>query len=372
MKRKLEKMKIGILTYHRVYNYGAVLQAYCTQQILNTMGFENEIIDFYIPRQKDYTNLYPIKNGFKRFAKTLMLVPFHKKRVRRKQKFDEFVDGMKLSANGFIEEEALSMTNMEYDCFFIGSDQIWNVKKKAEYSDAYMLNFADNEKLKVSYATSIGIATIEDLLPKREYLSRFNAISCREIGGSKVLTELMQKNIQTVLDPTLLVKREIIDEITVKMDEEPYLLYYSLDGFDKRENNIEILKLFSEKYNLKVKFVTPEWPYHLFGEEIIDAGPKEFLSLIKNASLVCTNSFHGTALSIKLQTPFYVLEEREQNDERKRSILKQLELENRIVSSLSEAKKITNYQMEFENVDAELAVLITQSMEYLERSLEGK
>ena len=363
-------MKIGILTFHRVYNYGAVIQAYCTQQIINDLGIRNEIIDYSIPQQKDFTDLYSKKNGLKRYVKTLLLVPFHKKRMLRKNKFDLFINSLNLSKKSYIKAEDLYETNEDYDCFLVGSDQVWNVTKKAESSDAYFLDFVDEGKKKISYASSIGVATYDDLIDKKVYLKRFNAISCRESGGSKILGDLTGNVVQNVLDPTLLVDKKHLLSKMKKIELNSYILYYSLDGFDKRTRNLDILRQISETFGLSIKFITPEWPCHRWGEDIIDAGPVEFLSLIRNASLVCTNSFHGTALSIKLETPFYVLEEKNIEDERKRSILKQLNLENRIISSVEEAKGITNYNMCFEEVNIKLEKLRKLSGAYLKSIIE--
>jgi len=40
-------MKIGILTYHRVPNYGALLQAIAARVILQQMGHNVHYVDYY-------------------------------------------------------------------------------------------------------------------------------------------------------------------------------------------------------------------------------------------------------------------------------------------------------------------------------------
>lgn len=93
------------------------------------------------------------------------------------------------------------------------------------------------------------------------------------------------------------------------------------------------------------------------------------MSLISNAEIVCTNSFHGTALSIKLGIPFYVLEEKNVKDERKRSILKQLDLEERIISSCDEVENIIDYHMNFNGINIKLNKLMESSSLYLKKAL---
>lgn len=359
-------MKTGILTFHRVYNYGAVLQAYCTQKILDDLGIENEIIDFSMPGQQDFTSMYSTRNGVKRFLKTLLLVPFHHDRKNRIKKFDAFISSMRLSKRTFRREKELQEAGGDYDIYLAGSDQIWNVTKKAEASDAYFLDFVREGKTRLSYAASLGDASYEDLLDKKDFLCQFQNISCREKGGAEILSRITGRNVPVVLDPTLLVNMDRLLEKTKPYSSEPYLLYYSLDGFDKRKKHMDILNQLSAKFGLVIKYLTPEWPWHSNGEDLISAGPEDFLGFIQNAGLVCTNSFHGTALSIRLHTPFYVLERKNIKDERKRSILNQLGLEERILSDTAEVEGIRNYGVDFDAVNLKLKGLQQRSYDYLE------
>lgn len=365
-------MKIGVLTFHRVYNYGAVLQAYCTQKILDGLQVENEIIDFSIPRQKDFTSLYSTKNGVKRFVKTLMLLPLHKQRMARVKKFDKFISSLKKTSKTYYKESDLIETNQYFDGFMVGSDQIWNVRKKAESSDAYFLSFVDDKKYRFSYASSIGVSDSEDLTSKKDYLNKFAAISCRESGGTNILKQVTGKDVTNVLDPTLLVDKKELEKISVKSNStRRYLFYYSLDGHDKKDRNINLLRALCEKYNLQLKLLTPEWPFHEYGEDLVDVGPEEFLGLIDNADLVCTNSFHGTALSIKLNVPFFVLEDKNIVDERKRSILVQLGLEDRIISNIEDIKALDDYSVDYEAVNNKLERLRNKSYDYLHSAING-
>lgn len=372
-RREKEAMKIGILTFHRVYNYGAVLQAYSLQKILDDLGMDNEIIDFSTVKQRDFLSLYSVHNGLKRFFKTMLLLLFHQERKRRIEQFDDFINHtMKLSTKTYQNEEELAETNYLYHTFVSGSDQIWNITKKADSSDGYFLAFADENKKKISYATSIGTATYEQLLNKKALLEKYQMISCRESDGAATLSRIIGKNVPVVLDPTLLVDHRHLAGLITAVHWCPYLLYYSLDGYNKKDNNINILKALSQKFNLKVLFITPEWPRHSFGQEIIDAGPREFISLIANAALICTNSFHGTALSIKMNRPFYVLEKKNIQDTRKRSLLEQFGLINRIISNCHEIADIEDYSIDYEPVNKKLEIFRTRSMTYIKEAVRLK
>ena len=366
-------MKIGILTFHRVYNYGAVLQAYSLQKILDDLGMDNEIIDFSTVKQRDFLSLYSVHNGLKRFLKTMLLLPFHQERKRRIEQFDDFINHtMKLSTKTYQNEEELAEANYLYHTFVSGSDQIWNITKKADSSDGYFLAFADENKKRISYATSIGTATYEQLLNKKALLGKYQMISCRELDGAATLGRITGKNVPVVLDPTLLVDPIHFLSLITTVNCCPYLLYYSLDGYNQKNSNIDILKALSQKFNLKVLFITPEWPRHSFGQEIISAGPEEFISLIANAALVCTNSFHGTALSIKMNRPFYVLEKMDIRDTRKRSLLEQLGLTNRIISNSYEIDDVEDYSIDYEPINKKLEVLRLRSFNYIKEAVNFK
>lgn len=366
-------MKIGFLTFHIPHNYGAVLQAFSLQKVFEKLGYDNEIIDFRRKRQIDYTSLYPARHGMKSKVKNTLLIPFHFGRKKRADKFQDFIENKLVkSRDTYTNEEQLSVCNELYDTFFIGSDQVWNTKKEADKSSAYFLDFVDDSnKKRFAYAPSIGIAEEKDLSEYKSMLEKFAMISCREQRGAEVLSKLLNRNVPVVLDPTLIVETEYLKELIKKDNSEPYIFYYSLDGFDKRKRNMDILSYFSKRYGYKVKMITPEWLYHFrTGKQISNAGIEDFLSLIYNAEFVCTNSFHGTALSVVLNKPFYVLEERGGNDDRKQSLLRALHLENRIVPSISDAKNTADYHMVYDSVNVELNKLREKSLEFLKECLQ--
>ena len=369
----MKKSKIGLITFHNVYNYGAVIQAYALQKVIQSEGLTCEIIDFIQKRQKDYTELVSIRNGFKRFAKTMMLVPVIKERRVRKDKFNKFINNkMDLSACKYLNEQDILKANTIYDMLLVGSDQVWNVKKDADTSAAYFLHFADKTKECVAYAPSIGVSDYEDLLPYKKYLAKFNKISCREKGGAEILSSLIGKDVPVVLDPTLLVDKVLLERESEVTQQDRYIFYYSLDGFDKRQNNMDLLVAMAKKYQLELKIITPEWPFHKsIGKDIRDAGPEDFLTLIRNASIVCTNSFHGTALALKFERPLFVLENKNIKDERKRSVLEQVGAIERVISKVEDLDKFETYEMDYSSVTTKLESLRKQSGDYLLNALNG-
>lgn len=364
-------MKIGIMTFHGARNYGAVLQAYALQQFLTSMGSECRIIDFVSESLKDYTGLYPKRNGWKSMIKNLLMLRFHKQRKERETKFKEFINEyLVLTDEHYTDEKELQKLRDKVDVYVIGSDQVWNTTK-VEASTAYFLEFADPKSKKIAYAVSLGGAEAKDLEQYRNLVEKFDFISCRERKGTNILSALTGRNIETVLDPTLLVGNEVWKQISSQQSllYRPYIFYYSLDGFDKRGNNVAELRELSRRLGKRVVVLTPEWPKTEF-VNIIDAGPMDFLTLIRNADIVCTNSFHGTAFSIAFRKNFYVLDKYDGRDDRKINILQILHLEDRMIKGVKEVKEMKINEIDYEKVGQILDGLRKESGEILKRAIE--
>lgn len=367
-------MKVGILTFHAVYNYGAVLQAYSLQKTFSDLKLDCEIIDFRQPSQIDYTSLYTRRKGIKSIIKNIMLLPMHSKRKQRSLNFDRFIENeLEKSSKIYILEEELRDTNNIYDVFFTGSDQVWNTKKIKEGSKAYFLDFVDDKnRNRFAYASSIGSAEKDNLIQQADMLKKYKMISCREKRGVEVVAAITDKNVELVLDPTLLVDvKHLKKYVTSEPTDKKYLFYYSLDGFDKRKNNLDIIYALADKFGLDVKFVTPEWVYTgKRGEQCVTAGIEDFLTLIANAELVCTNSFHGTALSIKFNKNFYVLEKYDGKDDRKKTILEQLDLMDRYVSDIKSVDSIHDYRLDYKDANCKLEALREKSLLYIKSCMQ--
>jgi hypothetical protein len=184
--------------------------------------------------------------------------------------------------------------------------------------------------------------------------------------------KLIKRKVETVLDPALLVETDCFERITAdkRVPYSNYILYYSLDGYDKRNRNVDELRELAKKTGKQIIVLTPEWPKKI-GDfiNVIDAGPLEFLALIKNADIVCTNSFHGTALSIAFQKDFYVLEQADAVDDRKSNILNQLGLLDRMISGQEKISNLDIKKIDYERVGAILEEMRNQSRILLNSAL---
>ncbi|MGN0470458.1 MAG: polysaccharide pyruvyl transferase family protein [Acutalibacteraceae bacterium] len=328
-------MKIGIITFQLAWNCGAVLQCAALQRMLESSGYEVCVIN-YCPKYKDYRykkyqNPFLVALGAYKSNKQLSLIKRSIKaiksagrailnynpksgRIKQKKDFAQFCENFLNLTREYKSLEELKADPPKCDVYISGSDQLWNPNLTNEKLDgAYFLDFGDDTIIKASYAVSAceldvqkNKESLEDLLENLDY------ISLREDEKKSELETLVSKNISICIDPTLLLDAEqYADMESDKVNiEEPYLLVYALDNPGSDEPLFKTVKNLSEQRNLKIKVISGphKWPYAIDGYQPRDGiSPQEFLSYIKNADVVVTNSFHATAFSIIYRKEFYVL-----------------------------------------------------------------
>lgn len=363
-------MKIGIVTVHSAYNYGAMLQAFATQRVLTEMGHQVQFIDFYPYELEKANNNLKIDFTLKGIALFLYLKSniSHKKRLKR---FREFREQLHLSKRYFTKKEIYEAPP-KFDAYLVGSDQVWNVEHGMN-----TFNFLDfvNEKAsrKMSYASSFGTEEIPDeyKVKLKELLADFSAISVREDDGVKIVKEATGRCAAHVLDPTLLLSKDEWEqyiEQKPKIDRE-YILIYALTNTEKSVQMVEALR---KRYNLDVVGVPMghRVPSKFnVNREIKDAGPFEFVSLFRNAKVVCTSSFHGLAFAINFEKTFFVVPHLTRNS-RLNSLLKVLDLQDRQAYLPSKIKDISDSElfMDYSSVVPVLNNCRDSSMAFLKKN----
>lgn len=350
--------EIGIITILKTNNYGAELQAYATQAILNKLGYKAEIIDYLFYKNPGHKKTKASKPSFnhglkKRLAETLYPVIAKFKAgsnksnsKKRDERFDSFhTDNTAMSATYRTMDE-LYASKKEYDVYMVGSDQVWN---PGVYSSLlpYMLTFAPEGKKKVAYASSFGVSAIPQDCQwlYKKYLPGFSSIGVREKNAVEMVKELGGKDATWVLDPTLLLNKEDWSKVAsnIYADKKNYILLYELTPCPYI---LELAKYFRKKKGLDIVRICKNAAIEDKDssiENIIDAGPAEFVRLFANAGMVITNSFHGTAFSINFGKEFYTITPtRKHNNSRQRSILELFKLQDRLIA---ENTPIENFSM---------------------------
>lgn len=323
-------MKTGILTFHRTTNYGAALQAYALKKKLTDMGVQAEIIDYRNMNIYSYSDPSFFKGlALKTRIGKVLRYPYNKAIYTRFVAFWE--KWMKLSQICATPEE-LRQVEKTYDAVICGSDQVWNPRAIFKDFDAFLLGTADCKK--IAYAASAGNVSLWEPYLKTYWklLHRFDAISVREQDMRLPTERLSQKNVEVVLDPTLLLSQSDWCEVEEpafgeQLPSNGYILVYFLG---KNPAVVQAVQELHKRTGLPVVSLGRK----VNGVKAIRpiAGPSEFLTLFHHASYVLTSSFHGTVFSIQYQKPFLVFGNGTYNS-RMNTLLDALGLKERMMGS---------------------------------------
>ena len=347
--------KIGILTFYKSVNYGSALQAWALQHVLERNGYDVEIIE-YTPEAYDHIyglfvppcNLKSIKYDKKRLLLANAI-------LRQKSFFKNFRDEyMNLSNEKYTKDSCLTSMVEKYDCVVCGSDQIWNVRAH-DCDIAYFLPVKSSIK-KIAYAVSVNDTDFtENMCDEnlRKCIKDFFAISARERSGALKIGQFIgeENRVQTVVDPTLLNSKEEYGQICApRFVKEKYIFLYNVWSDNDAVNAAIYL---SKKMNMPIYAALMKRDVKVVGRlrakgihvETKHTSPEDFVSLIRYADFIVTDSFHGTAFSLIFEKEFISINERvekgKKNDERILSILNRVGLENRYLT-LDELSKTEN------------------------------
>ena len=360
--------KIGILTYHFANNYGAVLQAYALQQYICELGHEAYILNFISNNQKDNNSLYRKNRNANAIVKNLLRLPFHSKRKRRVDRFTAFCDNyLNKTKEVHTIHELQQLINFEqFDVIISGSDQVWNPNIH-DFNEAFFFPFETVSK-KITYAASFGKSNEMQLSSYKKYIDDFDFISVRETSSIHVIESLTNKTICETVDPVFLLSMDSWSLLANKNHglDEFEGRKYAIGYFINRQFRSKCIKLSKQKAyenNLELVIIDPRIGLHLVRNKVVlDAGPLEFLQLIKNASIVYTDSFHGTAFGIIFKKDFYSFQDRiNSRDTRKTDLLKKLGLEDQIV--YLEEPRFKDSKIDYNKVD--VMSLTNSSVKYL-------
>lgn len=323
-------MKIGIITYHRAKNLGAMLQSYALQQTLEKYIGDCEIIDY---RNEKMENNYKVKStkeikSIKGKIKNLLLSKKNKEFEKVREDFNSKIQ--KISKKTY-NEKNIKEVNSEYDLFVTGSDQVWN--PKLNYKDSnYFLSFVEDNKKRNSYAASFGTNKIdeEDKKEIKKELEKFNKISIREKEGQDIIKQLTNKDAELVLDPTLLLNEKNWDNLIEenRLVKEKYIFLYTIAH---TPSILDFARKLAKKEKCKIIYFNSGYKKYSGMQNLNKVSPQDFLNYIKNAEYVVTSSFHGLCFSIDLHKNFYyeLDKGKENNNSRLTTLTNVLGLESR-------------------------------------------
>lgn len=299
--------KISIVTWIGSGNYGTALQSFALHRYLADRGHDVSLV-YSSPFQKGLRHI--IKVIVYRLGLMSILLSIRERKKNNKERlFDKFVKE-NYNIPTLVTKKEINNYYKGIDVLISGSDQIWN---SYYLFDEFMFLGFDIEKRRVAYASSIGTNSINPTYENRirEMLMKYDYIGVREQEAVNVLSRLTgRKDIVQVLDPTFLLNAEDWGRITESASqpieaEGQYILCYLIGNNDWYKEQLENV---SKQYGIANVIIVPseENPHFSIpnAKILTDIGPLEFVRLIKNAALVCTDSFHATALSINQNRNF--------------------------------------------------------------------
>lgn len=372
-------MKIALVTIQNANNYGALLQLFATQHILKKFG-SVEVVNYenrHISRSFDLIRFKPSVHGIMGLCKDVLRVLPRRRAIK---KFKSFIGRNVKLTKDFSFSQLMSGAAADYDVYVAGSDQIWNptcVSDNSKIDPGYFLTFAENEKKLISYASSMGgyRYTEQQLSEVTAFLLRFDALSVREKDTKQYLERALNRKVEHVLDPTLLLERsewlQLLPEHSSHAKEYgDYILLYTVP---KSPLISATVRYIADKLKLKVVALDQGLTAGAkVNKQVRDAGPIDFIDWFSKAKFVVTDSFHGTCFAVNFEVPFVAVSPGVHSN-RVKSLLDLIGLEDRMVSNLGD---LANIEMDFsyEKAVALLSVHRDNSIKYLERALneDGK
>ena len=366
-------MKAAIITYHRSYNYGSALQAYALNKTLNDLGVETHTIDYITERQKNIYKHFQRNNSLMNIIRNVYTLRYLKLLKLKYNRFDDFIKTyIRTTSKIYTLPNQLIELNNKYDLFVCGSDQIWN-PNTADFDESYLLSFVKDKRKCFSFAPSIGVSShihnYENLFKK--YLKDFRSLSVREKTAASYLTKLLNRKVVQVLDPVFLRNCNEWQQLAKDSYKNKYIFCYFIGDvpymrdFAKQMHKETGLDLVVVYKNLRDILYT--------NVKFYDAGPQEFLNLVKNATYVVTNSFHAVSFSLLFKKNFWAFIDRYNNvapNSRIVDLLTHFDLQNRIYKKDNTFDKYKSIEYT-SNFEEKLKRDIEFSISYLKNAIWG-
>lgn len=350
-------MKIGVLTFQTTTNYGACLQCMALTNKIISLGAQCETI-FYkcsnIEKRELHNSIFisGIKNAPKHFVSNIS-------RDIKARKINLFMKENTPLSQIKYDRKSIGTSNSKYDLFISGSDIIWELNVTGD-DYTYYLDFVSDNLKKYSYSSSFGydMVPIEKKETVSKLLSQYQMISVREIQGTEIIKNLIQKDVPVTADPTLLYPDSfwLKYEKSYRMKRKPFVLLY----FDDMEHKaMRFAKEIAEKNGATVLYLTENFRRYDGVINIRNVSVGQFLWLIHNALCVVTGSYHGVLFSINYNTPFYYINRAHKS--RIETIVNILDIKNRDIS-----RNVSGlYDLDWSSINERLDTFRATSEQYL-------
>ncbi len=347
-------MRIGIITFTYGDNYGQRLQNLAVQEILQEYADNVFTIRQVVPKKPlPYRIKQRIKNAIT--GKSLVLYKRHKAFLEFDRKYISYYDKPISTAN------ERSFPQDEFDCFISGSDQIWSPYSK-DVNDTMFLSFAEKKK-RIALSPSISAEEIPDNLRKkyRSFFLEYSFLSVREEKGAELIKEVSGRDAEVLIDPTLMFDKSFWEQF-IKLPSSAPRNRYCCCYFLGVPNDAEKINDICREYGLtKIDLLNQK--------QFLSFGPGEFLYMIKNSSLVITDSYHGCIFSILFHVPFIMCERKGTKlnmSSRFATLFNKLGINGRQLQDVSVSDALT---VAFDEIEEKLGIERSKVKGYLNKAL---
>lgn len=350
-------MKIGIITFWSSKdNYGQLLQLFALQLFLKELGHEPFLIRYGFWKDNSTSKLF----------KEYFLLPWRipraiknkiterkvqKSNIVHERKFADFLSENILYTEQIYSAKELIQNPPVADCYITGSDQVWGTLNP---NPIFFLQFGSKETKRISFAASFGDGNhflkdmyIDKITP---YLKTFDMVTVREYKALEICKKAGINGCALIPDPTLLIDMSNYNRLlSSNPDTDKYCLVYMLEEEQKTKIGMDDIAAFVKSRGIKMIYIASQGRF----DQYIKQYPTipQFLSYIKNADFVITNSFHGTVFSIMYHRKFAVIPKKNGNNTRVTTLLSQYGLQKHIAKEFSSIKNAYNDTVNWNLVD---------------------
>lgn len=349
---------VGILGVWFGCNYGSIATYYCLNQAVESLG--KSVLMVHRPWIKPFDQEAMEKRHSIKFARKHYQIS-ESYNVNDTKKLNELCD-----------------------TFLLGADQLWKYGVTKIFGHSYFLDFADDDKKRIAYATSFGaerfIAPWSFMWKAVKCLRRMNYVSVREEVNVKMCRKMLGIEAKHVLDPVLLCDSSVLGNVAEESTRElksNYIAAYILDPTPQKR--AALLRM-AEKYQKDLVVMLDGWP-NLFKKNKESMGLEEYtatnvdvtdwLFYFKHSDMVITDSFHGTCVAMLFEKPFYAITNPQRGADRFTSLLNDFGLMGRYVVNPDKIGTEELPEIDYTAVNKKLSEKRKESMAWLKNALDS-
>lgn len=388
-----ENKRIGMAINYDYPDYGGMLQAYASFRKIRDLGYSPEainisavsgdirnrklqyfaknILDTSIVAEKSQIVIKKIRTKLNKELSTNLR--------KRYSAFERFHREHFQVSEEYPSWEALREGCYRYSSVVVGSDQLWLPSNIA--ADYYTLSFVPDEVNKIAYATSFGVSRIakgQEVIAS-SFLRRINYLSAREETGQKIIKQYTGREVPLVCDPALLLTADEWDEEATpgRIIDDRYIFCYFMGNNPWQR---EFVKKLKKKTGYKIVALLHLDQYIKSDEACVDfapydVSPADFINLVKNAEIICTDSFHGTVFSLTYGKKFLTFmrfsdKATLSTNSRIHTLLKRMGIEDRLVVKDTDVDEILHREMDVSVIQSRIKDFRKESLVYLTNALE--